>query len=48
MKWVRDDDGAWASASVGRRIAGLVLGLALSGLVLVPLVLIGLFLIGRT
>jgi len=48
MKWVRDDDGAWASASTGKRIAGLVLGLLLGGLVLlIPVVLIVVFLVGR-
>ena len=48
MKWVRDDSGAWGSASTGKRVLGLVLGLLLSGLVLlVPVVLIVLFLAGR-
>jgi tetrahydromethanopterin S-methyltransferase subunit F len=49
MKLVRDTDGAWAAASTGKRIVGLVLGFLLSGLgLLIPVVLIVVFLTGRT
>lgn len=48
MKLVNDTDGAWTSASTGKRIVGLVLGILLSGLVLlIPVALIVLFLAGR-
>lgn len=44
---VRDDEGAWASASGGKRAAGLVLGLLLTLVLLAPLVLIAYFLLNR-
>jgi hypothetical protein len=47
VKLVRDDEGAWKSATKGQRAVGLVVGLALGAVLVLPVVLVVLFLIGR-
>jgi hypothetical protein len=44
---VRDDEGAWASASPSKRALGLVVSLLLALVLLAPLVLIVYFLLNR-